>query len=1000
MSEPRAPILIGPDKSERWVVVSEGVISDVGDRGRTLPKAEDIPRLRLGEALLHPGFVNAHTHIYSGLAPFGMPNPEVPPQNFVEILERVWWPLDRALDADTLRAAARLYVAEALLDGTTTLVDHHESPGLIEGSLDILADACAELGVRAVLTYGATERNGGREEALRGLAECARFLAGNRRPLVRGAVGLHASFTVSDATLVDAARMCADYDAVMHVHLAEDAADVRDAQARGFSGVVERLLGSGALPPGSICAHGVHLSPDEVEVLADAHVWLVQNPRSNANNGVGYPGHLWRSHLVALGTDGFPADMHSELGALRAHAASHGDKTDAVERRLSNGRMLVAERFGRSLEVTERGAAADLVVSLHGQVQHVMVGGRWVVRDGHLVNADLAAIRNEAAAAAERLWSRMKDKKGGYEHRPVPGVLSDSPRTAAAGGDTPSTVAAVGNDVGTNKGFRRTGSVPKLELRFSTGSHRPTGAPVDGTARNAADGRGAAPGPVAAPRGAAFLGLEHEVVDREVYARTVKHFRKLGIRLPTLGELIDPSRVPLDIEAALPEISPDIAEPLNLFRVHWYNAANRRLRAEVPEHIVLPKSLTGVSARIVVALGNTFPMIGAHKVLAAYACLVPRLVTGQFDPSTHRAVWPSTGNYCRGGVAISRILGCRGVAVLPEGMSLERFEWLESWVTKPSDIIRTPGTESNVKEIYDKCAELKQNSDNVILNQFCEFGNHLVHRAATGRALEHVFEHLRASEPRLRLRAFVSATGSAGTIGAGDHLAERFGSLTVAVEALECPTLLYNGFGEHNIQGIGDKHVPLIHNVMGTDIVTAVSDQATDRLALLFNTQLGQTYLSERRGVDEAVVARLSALGYSSICNVLAAIKTARYLNLGADDVIVTVATDGAAMYGAERQAILERDFGGEFDAIRAGETFGQYLLGAATDHLQELTLRDRERIFNLGYYTWVEQQGVSLADFEARRRPEFWRGLASLIPAWDAAIERFNEETGATGRR
>src|SRR5438552_5062733 len=261
-------------------------------------------------------------------------------------------------------------------------------------------------------------------------------------------------------------------------------------------------------------------------------------------------------------------------------------------------------------------------------------------------------------------------------------------------------------------------------------------------------------------------------------------------------------------------------------------------------------------------------MVGGHKVLAAYACLVPRVVTGRFDPTHDRAVWPSTGNYCRGGVAISRLMGCRGVAVLPEGMSRERFAWLEEWVADPADIIRTPGTESNVKEIYDRCAELSRDPKNVIFNQFSEFANHLIHYRCTGAAMEQIVESLREHSPSLRLRAFVSATGSAGTIAAGDYLKERYGSSTVAVEALECPTMLENGFGEHNIQGIGDKHIPLIHNVMNTDAVAGVSDRATDRVDLLINSPVGREYLATRRGVPAEVLEAFSSFGLSSICNV------------------------------------------------------------------------------------------------------------------------------------
>ncbi|MCB9556339.1 MAG: pyridoxal-5'-phosphate-dependent protein subunit beta [Deltaproteobacteria bacterium] len=493
----------------------------------------------------------------------------------------------------------------------------------------------------------------------------------------------------------------------------------------------------------------------------------------------------------------------------------------------------------------------------------------------------------------------------------------------------------------------------------------------------------------------ARLGLETEIVDKGVYDNTIKRFREQSIVLPTFDQLSDPATIPRVIQEKLAEIAPDEAHPLNLFRVHWYNGRDRKTLRAVPDHLVLPSELTGVRAPIVVALGDRFPMIRAHKVLAAYGCLVPRLVTGQFDPTSHRAVWPSTGNYCRGGVAISRILGCRGIAVLPEGMSRQRFAWLEDWVSDKADIIRTPGSESNVKEIYDKCAELDADPQMVIFNQFCEFGNHLVHLHCTGRALGRLFDHLRTQHPQLELAAYVSATGSAGTLAAGDALKERHGAKIVAVEALQCPTLLYNGFGEHNIQGIGDKHLPLIHNVMNTDLACAISDQATDTLDILFNTDSGRTYLSSRRGIDRSFVERLSALGYSGICNVLAAIKTAKYYDYGPQQAIFTVATDSAAMYVDERDAMSTRYFAQGFDALAAAETYGQHVLGCGTDHIRELSHEERQRIFNLGYFTWVEQQGVSLEDFTRRRRQAFWRALRQSIVAWNEMIEEFNKRVG-----
>jgi len=492
------------------------------------------------------------------------------------------------------------------------------------------------------------------------------------------------------------------------------------------------------------------------------------------------------------------------------------------------------------------------------------------------------------------------------------------------------------------------------------------------------------------------LGLETEIVDQTVYGNTVRRFRDASIVLPTFAELADPARIPAAVTTGLAAVDPDAPDPRNLFRVHWHNDRTRRARVATPEHLVLPTALTGIPARIVVLLGDRFPMIAAHKVLAAYGCLAPRLVTGQFDPTAHRAVWPSTGNYCRGGVAISRIMGCHGVAVLPEGMSQERFRWLERWVMEPDDVIRTPGSESNVKEIYDRCAELERDPANIIFNQFCEFGNYLAHDLCTGRALERVAESRRAGSPGLRIRAFVSATGSGGTLGAGDYLKERYGSANVAVEALECPTLLYNGFGEHNIQGIGDKHVPLIHNVMNTDVVCAVSDRATDALSLLFNSDEGRAYLIDRQRVPRATVDALASLGLSSICNVVGAIKTARYYDMGPDDVVLTVATDGAELYATEWAKVARTQYADRFDLVHAGEVFAEHLLGASTDHLFELSTRDRARIFNLGYYTWVEQQGVPLEEFTARRDQAFWAGLRRYVSVWDDLIREFNGRVAA----
>jgi cysteine synthase len=485
------------------------------------------------------------------------------------------------------------------------------------------------------------------------------------------------------------------------------------------------------------------------------------------------------------------------------------------------------------------------------------------------------------------------------------------------------------------------------------------------------------------------------IVTPAIRDRAARWLGRAGIRLPRFAELADPSSIPAVRAAALHLVDRDRPDPANLFRLHWYNDRTRSDFAMTPAHLVLPPELTGVRAPIVMALGCFFPLIAAHKVLAAYGCLIPRLLTGQFDPEHHRAVWPSTGNYCRGGIAISRILDCRGAAVLPEGMSAERFDWLRGWVSRPEDIIRTPGSESNVKEIYDKCAELARDPGNVILNQFAEFGNYLAHYACTGPALAHIFAAAQATRPSLRLAAFVAASGSAGTLAAGDYLKEYHGSRIVAVEASECPTLLRNGFGEHDIQGIGDKHVPLIHNVMNTDIVVGVSDRSTGALDLLFNSEVGRCYLTARRQIGPEIVSELKFLGLSGIANVIAAIKIAKRLELGEEDLLVTVATDSAALYDSQRRKFLAAHYPGGLDAVNAGEIFGQHLLGAADDDVLELTHHERTRIFNLGYYTWVEQQGVALDAFERRRGQGFWAELRQTLPAWDALIAEFNARAG-----
>ncbi len=481
-----------------------------------------------------------------------------------------------------------------------------------------------------------------------------------------------------------------------------------------------------------------------------------------------------------------------------------------------------------------------------------------------------------------------------------------------------------------------------------------------------------------------------EVINQEIFSKNAKTFREKKITFPKISELAYPVNFFTAKATELSKIDPDYPDAKNLLRFHWYNGEDRRTLVKVPEHIVLGPEITGIETKIIIILGNRFPLIRAHKVLTAYGCILPSLLNGTFDASWHRAIWPSTGNYCRGGIAISRILGCRGVAVLPEGMSAERFEWLEHWIENPSDIIRTPGTESNVKEIYDKCNALNKDPQNVILNQFSEFGNYIVHRAVTGPAIASVFDAANIDD-KLQPRAFIAASGSAGTLAAGDFLKKTLGTDICVVEALECPTLLYNGYGEHNIQGIGDKHVPLIHNVMNTDFVIGVSSFATDNLNLLFNNKEGKKYIFQRTGATDAQIADLSNLGFSAIANILAAIKYSKYMGLGKNDAILTVATDGAELYSTELALEEQKLEAGNLSQVKAAEIFGRYLLATSTDHMIELDRYSRERIFNLGYYTWVEQQGISANDFDIRRNQSFWDNLMKLVPEWDQLLENFN---------
>ena len=470
--------------------------------------------------------------------------------------------------------------------------------------------------------------------------------------------------------------------------------------------------------------------------------------------------------------------------------------------------------------------------------------------------------------------------------------------------------------------------------------------------------------------------------------RTLQRVREKYIIIPTFAQQRDPNLIPEEIKAQLKDIGLWDLHPLNLFRITWKNEPKPTGGLfDGVNALEFPSSLTGVSARIIALVGKWFPT-GAHKVGAAFGCLVPRLVTGQFDPTQQKAVWPSTGNYCRGGAYDSALLGCESIAILPEGMSRERFEWLSKIA---SDVIPTPGSESNVKEIFDKCWELRRSGqDLMIFNQFDEFGNYLWHYTITGSAIAEVL-HQKLG-PKDTYRGFVSATGSAGTIAAGDYLKQQFpASKVVASEAQQCPTLLINGFGSHRIEGIGDKHVPWIHNVRNTDFVVAIDDQAVVNLARLFNEPAGREYLINS-GVEENLVTQLDLLGFSGISNLLSAIKFAKYNELTANDVVVTVLTDSMELYQS-RLAEMRAE-SGSYSATQAAADDARYLKGQPIDFMQELSYYDRKRIHNLKYYTWVEQQGKTYAEIQAQwYDSDYWTELQAQVPQIDALIEEFNRK-------
>jgi len=466
-----------------------------------------------------------------------------------------------------------------------------------------------------------------------------------------------------------------------------------------------------------------------------------------------------------------------------------------------------------------------------------------------------------------------------------------------------------------------------------------------------------------------------------------KHCKERGVLLPTFDEMKNPEKISGKIKIELKQIGLWDVHPKNLFRITWANEPVEKGGGfGGVNYMVLPPELTGCKANIVALVGKWFPT-GAHKVGATYGCLAPRLVTGQFSPQTHKAVWPSTGNYCRGGAYVASLLGCESIAILPEEMSRERFEWLQ---TVAGEVIATPGCESNVKEIFDKCWELKKTrTDITIFDQFEELGNPLWHYHVTGSAIEEALGKVMG--PDGKLFAGVFSSGSAGTMAAGYYLKDKFGDVKVAAaEALQCPTLLNNGFGGHRIEGIGDKHVPWIHDMKKTDMVIAVDDEVTMRVMRLFNEEKGQQSLA-RQGVSRELIQRLDLLGISGIGNLVASIKLAKYYELTEKDYVVTVLTDSMEMYGSRlRELTDEKGEYTEYDACRDIER----LDAVNIETMQELNYYDKQRIHNLKYFTWIEQQGRELDELNAQwyDHENYWGKTFASTQKIDELIGEFND--------
>jgi cysteine synthase A len=477
----------------------------------------------------------------------------------------------------------------------------------------------------------------------------------------------------------------------------------------------------------------------------------------------------------------------------------------------------------------------------------------------------------------------------------------------------------------------------------------------------------------------------------KVLENTVNRCRERNIIIPTYEEMAHPEKIPRGIMDELKEIGLWDLHSRNLFRITWKNEPVKFGGGYGGVNFLeIPSELSGVNARIMILIGKYFPT-GSHKVGATFGPLVEKLVRGAFDPTSQKALWPSTGNYCRGGAYDSYLLASPSIAVLPEGMSRERFEWLEKI---GAEIHATPGSESNVKEVYDKTFKLKRDRPDeiVVLNQFEEMGNAIWHYVCTGQAIEEVYQNEKSDDQRLA--ALFLTQGSTGTLGSADYLREKFPLLKVcAGEALQCPTLLYNGYGEHKIEGIGDKHVPWIHNLKNMDMVAGIDDECCMKIVRLFNEPEGIGFLKSR-GIPDESVNKLELLGISSIANLLGAIKMAKYYEMNKNDMVFTIATDSMELYQSRIQELRKER--GDYTDRQAAVDFESCLMNLTTDHMLELNYWDKKRIHNLKYFTWVEQLGKDVGELDKQWYDEnYWKEKYQSHTEWDSLIKEFNEKTG-----